>query len=412
VSPARRSLSTATEPVTPGPSRSRVDFHAHAGQVLERLRTAVARLVEAAPGGADRATDLRRALDLDAALAWQVHTIATASDLLRAARVIPKAGAMDRLFRSARAHSIEPGLVSDVAAAYGDFERLVGEHAGDRETFDAIVAALRPDDAAALQKIRRAAFKANAATWGLAVRCMLNCVVFRQRPGGEHDCLSIRARIGVRCLHEGATIGIYASARTWGGSTCPPEGAPRVAIDTGELLNECCSRPTPPIERIRMPDGSVRDFIRLEGVGRSSETTLYWRALSLDFPDGTTAPPHGCSSPCLEPAELSVVDLLVPRGWTDPRTATALVTGSGAPVPVPGPGLLGRSLPFEGKAEHLGTSLDRLHTRQAPGYPGIVRAQLARVGWDSTEFDIFRCVVRYPMFHASVHLFVPGAPGG
>ena len=38
-----------------------------------------------------------------------------------------------------------------------------------------------------------------------------------------------KGRVGVRRLQESAVVGIYASGRTWGGSTCPPEGAPAVA---------------------------------------------------------------------------------------------------------------------------------------------------------------------------------------
>lgn len=386
-------------------------FENEAQRVLGRLRRAVAVVVDAAAGNGNpptrpvRAADLRRTLDLDVALAWQVHTIATSDDVLRAGRVVPKAGAMERFLESARARGMPEAMTREVEEAYGEFERLIGEHAGDRETLDAMLSALRPDQSA-LRRIRRAAFKANAAVWGVMVRCTLNCVIFHQRPTGEHDCLSVRGRMGVRRLQEGAVIGIYASGRTWGGSTCPPEGAEGVSIDTCGLIEEACSTPVPRVEHVTAPDGSVRDYLRLEGLGRSSEISVAWRNLALNFPGGSTNPPHGCSVPILEPAETAVMDLLVPKGWTDPSTARVWVTlamGPHGAVAAEGPGV--QQLPFECGVEHLGTRLDSMFTRHEPRWSEIIASQLAQLGWNE-EFDIYRCVAAYPVLHSAVHLCV------
>lgn len=387
-----------------GPASS--TFESQAAYALEGLRESLAGLVRALPQ-VERAADLRRTLDLDAALAWQIHTLATSDDVLRAGRVIPKSGAMERLIRAARAVQLEESLVQRVQEAYRAFERTVEEHAGDRETFDAILAAMRPDDGVALQKTRRNAFKANAALWGVSVRTTVNCVIFNERPTGEHDCLSIRARIDVRRLREGGAIAVYASSRTWGGPSCPPEGTPNVAVDACELIPEACSTPVPPLNRCEMPDGTWRDFVRLEGLGRSSEVTVFWRTLSLNFPGGSRTPPHGCTTPCLEPTEATVINLLVPRGWSDPSTVRSLMAPADSqflPAGATGPA----AMPFEGSAEHLGNRMAALYTRHAPMLPEIVSRELARVGWDPAGFDIYRCVVTYPVLHAAVHLFVDG----
>jgi len=390
---------------TPGPK-----FAEEAGRVMERLRRALAGVLVAAPEGAvSRAADLRRWLDLDSALAWQVHTIATGDDALRAARNVPKAGAMERFLEAAaKSGAVGASVVEEVRGAYEAFERLVTEQAGRRENFDAMIAALRPQGSA-LQRIRRTAYRANAAVWGVTVRCALNCVVFYQRPTGEHDCLSVRGRIGVRRLQEGAVVGIYASGRTWGGAECPPVGAPKVAVDPCELLEECCSTPAPRIRRVESPDGSVRDYLELEGLGRSSEVTILWRNLSLNFPDGTTTPPHGCSVPCLEPTEVSVMDLLIPQGWTDPRTAEAWQTLASSPYAMPGSEQPGHRLPFECEVKHLGTRPEQLYTPHEPRYSEVIARQLQELGWPLGAFDIYRCEVKYPVLHAAVHLCVHGA---
>lgn len=378
--------------------------------MLEHLRRTVSRLLEASPGGGQRPAELRRTLDLDAALAWQVHTLATVGDALRAGRVVPKAGAMERFFRAARSTGVADALAREAEEAYAQFERLVGDHAGNRETFDAMVAALRPEDTKALERLRRAAFKANSAVWGVSIRCSMHCVVFNERPTGEHDCLSVRARIGVQCLRGGAKVGIYASARTWGGSYSPPEGAPNVALDECQLLPEYCSSPMPHIERAAAADGTYRDYLCLDGVGRTSEVTLVWRNLSPAFPGGSRTPPHGCSAQCLEPTEMQIVDLLIPRGWTDPQTARVLVTPVTTPIMVPLAGGV-QQLAFEGRVEHLGSRIEGMFARQAPRFTEVLAAELAKLGWDPEGFDIYRCIVKYPVLHAAVHVALDGPAG-
>lgn len=394
-----------------GEVESRPAFEEETTRTLERLRVAVARLVESVPMGAERAADLRRSLDLDAALAWQLHTLAGSEDVLRAGRVVPKAGAMDRFFKAVHARRLPLELEREAREAYTDFERVVGDHAGDRETFDAMLAALRPDDGAGLQRLRRTAYRANASVWGISVRASVHCVVFHQRPTGEHDCLSIRGRAGIRRLQESAVLGIYASGRTWGGSTCPPDihaGGP-IALDRCELLENYCSEPVPRVEHVRAPDGTSRDFLQFEGLGRTREVTVLWRNLSLEFPNGSTTPPHGVTAPCTEPTEAYVVDLLVPRGWSDPATAKVSLTENNR-YTIWAPGFQAQQLPFEGSVEYLGTRIESLYTRHVPRYAEIVAEQFGLLGWSSTTFDMYRCTVAYPVLHSAIHLSV-GGPG-
>lgn len=381
------------------------NFEDEALRVLERLRGSLARLIGAVPEAAARAADLRRVFGLDAALAWQIHTLATGGDALGTARIVPKAGAMERFLTAAAASPVTRELAAAARDAYTQFQALVERHAGDRDTFDAMISALRPDGAA-LQKLRRAAYRANAAVWGVTVRCRLNCVVFHQRPTGEHDCLVVRARLGVQRLRHGATIALQASGITWGGAApALPIGA-GVSVDPCELLEEYCSRPVPRVERIALRDGRSWDQLRLEGLGRASEASVFWRNLSLAFPGGTTAPPHGCTAECLEPTQRTIMDLLIPVGWTDPATARAFATPLGGPYP-PGAAV---ELPFEGGVTHRRGQIDALYTAEEPRYTEIIAAELRRLGWDPAAFDMFRCIVHYPVLHAAVHLCVGGDP--
>lgn len=383
-------------------------FEQASSGALDRLRLALAQLLRELPGANARATDLRRALSLDTALAWQVHTLATSRgrDLLSAGRVVPKVGAMSRFLDAAAAAGVSPQLLEEARAAFRAFEETVGKHAGDRATFEAMLSALHPADGASLRKIRRNAYRANTAVWGLAVRAHVNCVIFRQRPTGEHDCLAIRGRAGLRLLREGAVVGFPASGRTWGGSSSPPEDDPSVTVGRCELLEKHCSQPVPRIRRVAptQDGGRAFDFLEPQGLGLTSEATLLYRNLSLDFPGGTSTPPHGVTVYCREPSEVLIADLLVPRGWTRPETARiVIVDDSRSAIEAPTPP---QTFPCEGGAEYLGAALERLYTSHVPTYAEAVAEEIAKLGWQDTTFDLYRCEIAFPILHSAVHLAV------
>lgn len=382
---------------------SRKSFEDGAVEVLTGLRQTLGRAVSVIPG-AGKAADLRRILGLDAALAWQIFSIGTAEDVIMVGRLVPKARAMQRFVKAARQSGVDDAIMTDVEAAYAAFDTWVRDHAETRESFAAILSSLRPPETAPWTKLRRTAFRANCGVWGISVRTSVHCAVFYQRPSGEIDSLSLRAQIGVRGYRAGVGVSMSAMLRTWGGGEPPPETpSPNVMIDGAELLPEVCSKPLPRFERRGLPDGSTRDFLVLDSLGRTGEATVWWRSFNGNFPNGSTKPPHGCSCRCSDPTETLLVDLLLPRGWSDPQTLGVRILGPDSRfVPEKRP----TDLPFEGSASHLGTRLSALYTPYAPEYGGLVEKELAARGWDGTTFDIYRCVVRYPILHSFTLMFL------
>lgn len=399
-----RAARTLRPPPTP------LSFEDLIAPALDRLQRSLRRVLEFYPE-VSRAVDLRRRLALDAALAWQIFSFATSDDVMRDARLLPKARAMGRFLESASAAGSDDAVLNDAKLAYEEYGGAVRELGGDRASFDAISASLRPPDGSMLVRLRRAAFRANGAIWGVTVRTIVNTVIFRQRETGEHDCLCVRARIGVRGLRPGARIAIHASTRTWGGAL-PAADERRVTVDGCKLIESACSSPPPILEHRVAPDGSTRDYLMLDGLGRAAEKTVYWSAMSRGFSGGSVAPPHGCTTPILEPAERLIVQLLVPKGWTTPPTADVRITpqdpdgvmaslSSHGEVSVP-------HLPFEGKVRHAGGAIDALRAAECPGLPEIVGEVLHDAGWRDTAFDVYRCIVRFPVLHSMVHLWADG----
>ncbi len=354
-----------------------------------------------------RSTDLRRRLSLDAALAWQVFSLAHAAEPLAAVRFIPKAGAMERFTLAARKAGATPAVCAAVAQAFTEYEALVRVHAGDRDTFAAMLSAHQPAEGATWLKLRKAAFRANRGIWGISLECSANAVVFNQRPTGEMDALAVRGRLGANGFRAGVSVAMSISMRVWGGNSPAPEGRipendpSKVVTSGGGLIERACSQPLPKVESRACPDGTFRDFVTLDGLGRRSKATVWWTSFGANFP-GSRNPPHGCSSPCPEPTEIQIVDLLIPHGWGDPARLRCRAVGPDVRF-TPG---VGGSLPNEGAVAHLGQRLESLYTPNAPAHVGLVTDEIRRLGWQTTTFEIFRCIVKYPVLHSTTHLYV------
>jgi hypothetical protein len=391
-----------TEPIPSDPAKAEV-FIAESRSAIAQLGDAIRRVVAAVPASGIRPTDLARAFDLDYALAWQIHALAHQPDGPLTPRVVPKRGAMERFLRAA-AKSAPVSLADDVESAYDAFEQLVKDLAGDRDTFDAMLTLQRPQDGAGLQKLRRSAHRANAAVWGVSCRCGIRTLVFHQRPTGEQDSLLISGRIGLQRLYADALVSISASSRTWGGSFLQPGAHPKIVIAECELIEPACSRPLPRLDRVIDAERVSRDFLTIDGVGKRGESTFFWRNLSRDIP-GLSNPPHGISAHCVVPTELVLLDLIIPRGWLEKPSARAWISPDTTRLAIPDPSGQYR-LPFEGEAQHLGSALSNLHSAAAPQYADLVQSEIARLGWDDTEFEIFRLEVQYPVLHSAAHLCV------
>lgn len=382
-------------------------LQAQTAYVIGTLQRALSQVLTAFPE-VKRSTDLRRRLGLDAALAWQVFSLARAEEPLGAGRFIPKARAMERFMHAAAKAGAPEALCEALEFAYQAFGSFVLAHAGDRETFSAMLSALQPEDRSDWTKLRRSAFRANCGVWGVSVECSVNCAIFHQRATGEFDVLSIRGRVGISSLRAGVAIATSASSRAWGGSKPPPENADAadssapVITSGGGLIVEACSQPLPRIETRIGNDGAARDYLELEGLGRRSKATAWWRSFSADFA-GSRQPPHGCSCPCAEPTELQIVDLMVPQGWCVPSRVRTRIMGPDVRFT---PSSLTGSLPFEGGPVHLGQRLESLYTPAAPAHSGLVMEELKQRGWLGTTFEIFRAFVKFPVLHSTTHLYV------
>jgi len=195
-------------------------FQSEVVEAIDAVRVASARVVEvtaAASGGQPirKASHLQRALGVPVTIAWQVFRMASARELLAEAQTVPGPRAVEGLARAARSRGVRGEPLDALAEAVQRFENLVRESAGDRDTFNAIVAALleEPD------REREASLREVSPSFSVEVEPFdrrLDRAVFRERLLARLS-LAI-ASLGARVLGRGGR----ALDRGGGGSVPPP----------------------------------------------------------------------------------------------------------------------------------------------------------------------------------------------
>lgn len=411
----------------PFPTPSTPAFEAEASLVMTALSRALADLFRAIPGPIESCAELERALDIDHVLAWRAWRIAAAGNPLAVATDVPRSAPMDRLLKAAGRRRVKPAAVECVRDAYTAFQDLVRRHAGDdpkrgpgagsrgggRTAFDAMISGVHAQSSHKVDLAqRRAMYKTASYVWGLQAHTAITCAV--AHAGAEpdtFDALIISGFVRLHALRSGTPLRLI--------------GRSGVRLDTPELpsarpfdpvagkihvLEEFSTRPLPQMSVSEASTGMVETDLRFPGIGKSAAIDIFTAKTGQGSKVSPHEPWHGAVKTIAMPAEVQLIDLLVPVGWTNPATARASTHGY--------PGIvedLARrwpdfELPFKETVSHLGSNLDALNAPEIPRYADMTRSALERLGWSQTTFDIYRCRVRYPILHTLIRMRVDTVP--
>jgi hypothetical protein len=375
-------------------------FDAAAAAVLGELRSSLGLFIEALPGPVRTAADIQRALGLDWALSWQIFRVGSVAEPIEAGPDVPRPVPVAKALRAAEAKGVSPELIGRVQRAFDGFEKLVKEHAGDRGSFDSMVRALRTDAPHVSVKERRGAFRNLSSIWGVKADVRYHCGI--SHPGDRpetHNSVILNGYIGLRKLRPGAPVVIASRSKLdVPAASAPPE---KVAMD---LLEGFCSQP-PPTLAVRDVDAEVAETtLEIGDVGRSGATThILRRSLRNHSPHATNQGiSYGSSVVCRLPCEAMVLDLLVPVTWSDPGTMQVQTYGNLYQQDRGWNRNESDRMPVEESMVHLGQSLDRMQTPLIPRCPEMIASVLEHAGWGGDRFDIYRCIVEYPILHACV----------
>lgn len=375
-------------------------FLIEANQVLDQLRAAAQAFVENAPQPIRRAADLHRALDVDPPLGWQFFRVAIAVDPFAALPYVPRSGSMQKILRQARTRGWNPDVLSRLDDAFEKFEEFVQRTAGTRGNFDANIASLESGASSQIQNAHRtAAFRANSRVWGVRVRTDYRGVIFKagDKPGTLHAGL-IHGRID---LESSRHSGVLALRR---GTIYDRGGAPVSTLGQTRVMTEFCSKPCPAVQTVVGVDGAC-EVLRLDQLAAKTPTTFFGSQIHLNWGDGDSQQDMwGVKALSTVPAEVLLIDLILPRSWIDPATLRVSTHGNLADVHSVYVDSEVFTLPANEGFERLGSNLQALRTADVPRCPELVTSLVNEQNWDLQDIEIIRCRVRYPILHSLIWL--------
>jgi hypothetical protein len=397
------------------PNRKPSTFEQQAEKVLRQLSAAMAALIEAIPaaGRIKRATDLQRTLGVHSKLAWQVFRIANADNVIEEGRAVPSDAAMDRLLEAAAKRGVPEAPIAAVRKAFEKFGEVVSTHAGNRAAFDSMVTGLTEDGSEPLDIMhKRAAFRAYSHFLGARARATLACNVFQpsERDPDSLDCLILKGLIDLSTQRRDTSVLL---ANIW---AAEEDGSPHEhrgiepldaagVVQGVALFRKFCSEPLPPLRTEKKPDGSLGVIVDGDLIDVKSALTLMLgfviRSAGARY-SSDASKTSGAASAIRTPSETLIHDVLVRDDVfpnASPRVDVFFDYG-GSMVAHRG---FSHAKPLTREnVIFLGRGLDILDMPEMPGYPKMVKAALAKVGWDPARFGVYRCRIEYPVVPSTV----------
>src|SRR5690606_24262474 len=125
------------------------DFVARYEETVLGIRTAFTELLLSAGADPARPSEIARRFQLNKNLTWMVSKIVNSPDVYAVAQHIPGTARIDSLLTAMGKAGATQREVAKLRSALDDFDRLVVEHTGDRETLELILAEMSPEEARA-----------------------------------------------------------------------------------------------------------------------------------------------------------------------------------------------------------------------------------------------------------------------
>ena len=160
----------------------------------EALRAALEQIV---PPGADGARAVARLLGTSRSTAWRCWRIAYSSNLAGVLAAIPGPRGLRSMLAGLRSTAVDPGHIESIESAWSSLQTAMREGRLDHASIRAIAASIGSSSYSDVQaeRLRRTAFRSNAAIYGIRTRLCLAAQLFV--PVGES--IDVAAMI----LHQG-----------------------------------------------------------------------------------------------------------------------------------------------------------------------------------------------------------------
>lgn len=389
-------------------------FEEIASEVLLRLRKALVDILAALPAEIAKGADLHRVLQIDRKLSWCVFRVASASDPISAGVHVPSRASMRTFFKAVRKQGVSDALIESASRVAADFEDLVDSYAGDRATFDSMVSALAPDEAAEQIDLvhRRLAFRGQRHILGAYAKTHLKFIAMQpnQEKPAWLDGILVQGFVGLRQLRGDAPLVIsYSGARNDDGTPLEMRRAPLEPIPNSHgmaLLQDFCTQPLPELRVVENGENFMRAELATRDVGKRAAIDCVEGHVRLAALPRFSAEGNRIGHTVMAvrtPCESIILDLALHKdtyGPLQPR-ASAHAEFPGISVWEAVTKDLYR-LPGRPAVKYLGRGPSVLHTPDYPRYTELGRYVFERAGWNADEFDVYRCQIEYPVLPSSI----------
>ena len=172
---------------TPPDSAAEPKQQPFATSAAEHVRAVQAALVDLLAGAGlagARPTKVGRELGLDKTLAWKVVRFMEDEDLAGAARHMPGSGGVEIVLKAVRKKGVDLEQIEAVRRTDRDLRSFMEQHAGDRRSFEAMLASGGRDERIESEE-RRAFYRAGSAIWGVRARVQF---LMPERPAQRCRC--------------------------------------------------------------------------------------------------------------------------------------------------------------------------------------------------------------------------------
>lgn len=390
--------------------------------LVPRLQDLLSRLLEERCAGEGElgVTRVAEALGVHRKLAWQVRTVAYATDPFEAARSVPTAAGFSGLLASVGRAGTRPELVEELAAAHAAFEELVAHHAGDRTRLEMLVEAFSTAGGDGGEvRFRERAFLGNSFIWGVQARTQLSATFLNRSASREGwlDYAQVRGFIRLKrmrpdqhwILNQSVVIDDRESERRR--EPLDPEAA--ASVDGVPLLADFSSTPVPALRRRETREGFLNDELLPAPVGVVGQQTILTGEVIRELAPavGTRKEKRALfGAGARTPAEVFVFDHFVHHDlFPDVERELCVFGELHTPVSQDDHDLL----PVSERLEHLGRGIRATRTPDVPGYRDLLSWTFDRLDWDPDAFDVYRVRLAFPPIPSTVVIRhdLPDPPG-
>lgn len=386
-------------------------FEPDAAAVGTGLAAAFGRLLAGFPGGAVGPQSLSVALGVDKGFASRLLKAIRSRDPIAVVHAIPGPDPLRRFLRAASERGASAELVQEASAHVDRFATFVATSAGNRSTFNGVVAHLLPEAREQFEsRARQRLFSGFSQIKGYSVDVDFTATFMHPSPtAGFVDYGVLSGMLGLRRQRPDAAVRlathmIRETQQPWTLTTF--DGEPIENLIAGRLDQFCSA---PPAQLSVESIGNARYYcLAGEAFGPDSAVDLVLGHLSRTPAPDSPAPGQqrlsGMGVEVDKPAKLLHFDVFVHESiYRDMEPQLFIYdTAFRGMANMNDPDRVSDRLNLQERILPIGRGFERVRASHIQKYVEMLQCLVAKRGWDATEFRAYRCLSSYPIYGTQV----------